>query len=61
MAARRGGFRYLRNETRFRTFLWSRGVISTGQLGFSLVAYAIFRMAGSAIRTRLYNTVRIVE
>jgi glycosyltransferase involved in cell wall biosynthesis len=61
MAKRRGGFRYLYHEARFRTFLWTSGFINTGQYVFSLIAYAVFRLLGPAIRNRMYKVVRTAE
>lgn len=59
--ARRGGFRYLRDETRFRTSLWTCGFISTSQYVVSILAYAAFRMVRPTIRNRLYRAVRTME
>jgi glycosyltransferase involved in cell wall biosynthesis len=61
MAKRRGGFRYLYQEARFRTFLWTSGFVNTFQYVFSLIAYAVFRLLGPAIRNQLYHVVRTAE
>ena len=56
--ARRGGFRYLQNEIRFRMYCRSSGFITTQQCIMTATVYIAFRLAGSSVRGRLYNVVR---
>jgi glycosyltransferase involved in cell wall biosynthesis len=60
-AARRGGLRYLAHEVRFRTFCWRNGFINLRQYALSTAAYGAFRLAGPALRGRLYKIVRTQE
>jgi len=59
--ARRGGWRYVLSEVRFRVFCWQAGFISLRQLLLITSAYTAFRLAGTGVRGLLYATVRTQE
>jgi glycosyltransferase involved in cell wall biosynthesis len=55
---RRGGLRYVANETLFRTFCFRVGFLSIGQYLVSTAAYAAYRLAGRSARGVAYCFVR---
>lgn len=56
---RRGGWRYFRNDLRFRTACLNNGFLNFNQYAYTLVAYSCFRLASRSMRGRLYDLVRI--
>lgn len=58
-SARRGGWRYSLNEIRFRTFCLRAGFLNPAQYVAITSAYMAFRLAGPALRGRLYGLARV--
>lgn len=56
--ARRGGFRYLRNDIRFRLFCYRAGFLSLRQFGAIVAAVMVFRAISGPLRASLYSLVR---
>ena len=56
--ARRGGWRYLIREVRFRIFCVRVGFLNLRQFMFTTCAYTIFRLVGAGLRGWMYRFVR---
>lgn len=56
--ARRGGFRYLVHEIKFRTELFRRGFLRSGQFLVTTALYAVFRLTTAHSRKLAYFLVR---
>lgn len=55
---RRGGFRYLWNDIRFRVFCYRSGFLTLRQFGVIVLGVLIFRIIGGPLRASLYGLVR---
>ncbi len=56
---RRGGWRYMMGEIRFRIFCWRSGFLTTWQFLLITSAYMLFRVGGAGMRGFLYRFVRV--
>lgn len=55
---RRGGFRYLVNDVRFRTHVFRAGFLTLGEFLMVTTLYSGFRLISGPMRSRLYALVR---
>jgi glycosyltransferase involved in cell wall biosynthesis len=58
-SARRGGWRYCLHEIRFRTSRFRSGFLNFRQYAVTTSLYVTFRLAGTALRGRLYGLARV--
>jgi glycosyltransferase involved in cell wall biosynthesis len=58
---RRGGWRYLLGELRFRVFCFRSGFLNARQFFAITAAYSLFRLIGGSLRMTLYQFVRIPQ
>jgi len=56
--ARRGNLAYLKNEIRFRAECLRLGFLNRSQFVATVCLYAVFRLAGPALRNRFYGLAR---
>jgi glycosyltransferase involved in cell wall biosynthesis len=56
---RRGGFRYLLNDLRFRTECLRNGFLTKGQFVAVTLMYSVFRLLSGAVRRRVYALARV--